>query len=319
MKKIVSFILVLVVVFALAGCKKKGENDFEYVGIQVYEPAYIAKEKGFFEANNVNFKLSVTLAGGSQVIQMISKGQVDGGITSLMALSNAVNAGEKAIGVTDLQSSVANEPLERFFIHKDKVPVGWNEFTDEEQAVWLSQQTIAINLMGSSFYYTWEYYFAKYNIKMEDVDIRYISFQDQLIAIKNNAVDVVSLMSPYSSKLLADESYYQITDAYKIFGVKQFSVVVVSSELAKKNPDLVRRFVKSIVEAMDWALENQEEAKEIISKYTGIEKQYILDYYWQPDGMIIMEDVEFWKNYLGHTNIDAEDIATNKYNERVRD
>lgn len=317
-KKFLMQLLLVAVTFSLIGCVRfKDDNTFEYVGLQVYDQNYIALEKGFFEKHNVNFKLSTIVAGGSQAIQMVSKGKVDGGLNSIMALSNAINANEKVIGVMDLQSAKVEEPLERFFIKKEKVPEGWEELDIYDKAFWLYEQRIAVNLVGSSFYYTWDYLFRMVGKKLNPAKLRILPFADQLIAIENDAVDIVSLMSPYSSKLLNDDRYYEITNAIEIFGEKQFVVVFVNSDLAKRNPDLIKRYVTALNEAIDWAKENQEEAKEIISKYTGIDKDLILDYYWQDNGMVVMEDVKFWKDFLKYDNLKTEDIATNKFNLRV--
>ena len=97
----------------------------------------------------------------------------------------------------------------------------------------------------------------------------------------------------------------------------------VNSIWARENPKTATAFVSGIVESINWIEANQDEAKKIISKYTGVDEKYVPVYHFQKNGVVIMDDVSFWMDFMksiGDLNADwlkPEDIATNVYNNKA--
>jgi len=112
--------------------------------------------------------------------------------------------------------------------------------------------------------------------------------------------------------------------AFDIFGDKQFCTHFVNRTWAKYNPEVATAFTNGITDAIEWIEKNQDAAKPIIAKYTGIPEEYVPSYYFQPSGMVVDADVAFWLDYLLKrgdivaTWLKAEDIAGNVYNSRVK-
>lgn len=309
----------LLVVGLFAGCAKKSVTtesipDLNYIGLKVYDPVYIALEKGFFDESKVNVNLVDLVAGGATAVQMIESRDADAGLLSYMALVNAVNEGMSVTGVADLQSSFEEAPLEEFFVRKDS---GIKDITD------LRGKKIAINLVKSSFHYTWLMELEKAGMTEDDVEFVVLSFDQQILALKNNQVDAIGLMSPYSAEALNDPDLEKMYDATDSFGERQFCDIIASTKYGEEHPEALTAFVSGITKAMDWAMENQAEAKEIMEKHTGIDAELIADYKFQENGAVIMEDVQYWLDYMkAHgdikDSITAEDIATNDFNVRVK-
>lgn len=310
--------IMLVICCFCTGCTQPGNDEeavatLNYIGLKVYDPVYIALEKGFFDETKVNVNLVDLVAGGATAVQMIESGDADAGLLSYMALVNAVNEGMSVTGVADLQSSFEEAPLEEFFVRADS---GIDDITD------LKGKKIAINLVKSSFHYTWLIELEKAGMTEDDVEFVVLSFDQQILALKNGQVDAIGLMSPYSAEALNDPDLAKMYDATDSFGERQFCDIIASTKYGEKNPEALTAFVSGITKAMEWAMENQEEAKAIISKYTGIDAALIADYKFQENGAVIMDDVQYWLDYMkAHgdikDSITAEDIATNKYNEKV--
>lgn len=322
MKKILSLILTIVMVIAcMTGCNLSedeatvdGVPTLKYIGLKVYDPVYIALEKGMFDKSKVNVELVDLVAGGATAVQMIESRDADAGLLSYMALVNAVNEGMSVTGITDLQSSFEEAPLEEFFVRKDS---GIKNITD------LKGKKIAINLVKSSFHYTWLMELEKAGMSEDDVEFVVLSFDQQILALKNGQVDAIGLMSPYSAQAFNDSSLTKMYDATDTFGERQFCDIIASTKYGEKYPEALTAFVDGITKAMKWAEENQEEAKKIIEKHTGIDAALIADYKFQENGAVIMEDVQYWLDYMkAHgnikPNITADMIATNKYNREVK-
>lgn len=306
MKKVLALVLLAMMVFGVASA-----DSMKYVGLKVYDPVYIALENDFFEGLEV--ELVDTVAGGATAVQMVASGDVQGCLLSNMALCNAVNAGMPVIAVADIQSAFAQAPLEEFYVLADSQ---YKTIQD------LKGKRIAINLVKSSFHYTWLIELEKAGMTEDDVTFITLSFADQKEALLNGTVDAIGLMQPYSGMARTDERCRQLYNAVDSFGERQFCEILLNVDWAKKNPEAAKAFVAGLVKAAEWVSEHQDEAKKIISKYTGIDAEYIDDYYFQPFCSVNIEDAEYWLEYMKtHEGVSesmtVEDVATNEYNEAV--
>lgn len=315
MKKIFGVLLLFVLFFSISACGRDDDDTIRYVGLQIYDPVYIAVDRGMYEEAGLDVQVKSTSMGGPDGLQAVSSGEAHGTLSSVMAIINAVNAGLPVIGVSDIQSSLEEMPLEEFFVRKDS---GIESIED------VKGKTIGINLTRSSFHYTWLIAFEDMPFDDDDVNFVVMSFADQLTALKRDNIDVASLMTPHNTMARDDDDLKMIFTALDIFGEKQFSTHVLNSKWAEENPDLAETFVRVTVEAMWWSQENQDEAAEIISAYTGVDPKYIAEYYFQENGKVAEDDIKYWLEYMQDVegirqDLTWEDVATNRYNPFVED
>jgi len=313
MKKILTVLVVLFSVVVLFGCKGE-DNVLKYVGLKVYDPVYIAIEKGYFEEEGLKVELINTIAGGPTGVQMVASGEVDASLSSYMAIINSVNAGLPIIGVTDVQSSIIGAPLEEFYVKENS---GINELKD------LKGKTIAINLFNSSFHYTWLIALAEVGLSADDVNFVLLPFDVQLTALENGNVDAIGLMTPFSAVAKNTEGMKMLFSALDVFGEKQFATHFLNKTWANKNPKDAEKFVAGIVKAINFSKDNQAEAKNIIEKYSNIDSELIADYYFQENGMVVLEDAQYWIDYMKVLDpsivlTSAKEIVTNDYNKLVK-
>lgn len=311
MKKFVVVLLcIAIAICAFAGCSNKDTDTFKYVGLKVYDPVYVAKEKGFFDDEGLNVEIVDTVAGGATAVQMVSSGDVQGALLSTMALINARSSGLPVIGVADIQSAFEGSPLEEFYVRKDS---GIKSIKD------LKGKKIAINLVKSSFHYTWLMALENAGMKESDVAFVNLSFDQQQAALERGDVDAIGLMQPYTKKARESKKLTMLFDAVDVFGERQFCEIFINSVWANNNEEQAEKFVSGIVKAIDWIESNQAEAKQIISKYTGIAVEYIDDYKFQPNGKVVESDAEYWLEYMKRVEgaadyLKVSDVVTNKYN-----
>ena len=308
----------LFVLFAVAllllnfGCAKNTKNEtVRYIGFKIYDPVYIAIEKGIFNKHGVSVELIDMIAAGPTALQAVSGGSAETCNSSYMATINARAQGLPVIAVTDLQSAIGRQALEEFFVRKDS---GINSVAD------LKGKTIAINVVKGSFHYTWLMALRLAGLNETDVNFIVLPFDQQEIALSNSRVDAIGLMQPYVLHAKRNSDLRIIYTALDIFGPKQFATHVLNRIWAENNPNQAKGFVAAIVEAVAWIQANQNEAKKIISKYTGVSPDLIEDYYYQENASINTTDAQYWLDYMrGRKEISAEwlrvdDFATNKYN-----
>lgn len=316
---IVAVVLLMTSVIGLAGCSLLGiekgteKGTMKYVGLKVYDPVYVAVEKGFFAEEGLNVEIVDTVAGGATAVQMVASGDVQGGLLSTMALINAVNTGLPVLGVTDIQSAFEEAPLEEFYVRADS---GINSIED------LKGKKIAINLVKSSFHYTWLMALENAGMSADDVTFVNLSFDQQEAALMRGDVDAIGLMQPYSPSARNNPELKQLYTAVDAFGERQFCEIFINSVWAENNVEDAEAFVSGIVKATKWIKDNQQEAKEIISKYTGVDVEYIDDYVFQENAMVSVEDAAFWLEYMKSAEgvsdwVTVDRVVSNKYNKAV--
>lgn len=313
MKKILSLIIAAILLITVFGCSSKENATFKYVGLKVYDPVYVAKDKDFFEKEGLSVEIVDTVAGGATAVQMVSSGNVHGALLSTMAIINAKSNGLPVVGVADIQSAFKDSPLEEFYVRADS---GIKSIKD------LKGKKIAINLVKSSFHYTWLMALENAGMTAEDVTFVSLSFDQQQAALERGNVDAIGLMQPYTKKARDSKKLSMLFDAVDVFGERQFCEIFVNSVWAENNVEETKKFVSAIVKAIEWIENNQAEAKTIISKYTGIDVQYIDDYKFQNNGIVVEADAEYWLEYMKRTEgaatwLKTEDIVTNRYNEKA--
>lgn len=316
-KKIAVTVLASALAVACVACmaiKPEKTSHMKYVGLKVYDPVYIAMDTGMFAEENLDIEIVDTVAGGATAVEMVSSGDVQGALLSTMALINAKSSGLPVIGVADIQSSFNNAPLEQFFVRDDS---GIKKIQD------LKGKTIAINLVKSSFHYTWLMALENAGMTEDDVNFVQLPFSEQLEALKRGDVDAIGLMSPYIKSAKMSDNVVELYNACDVFGERQFCEIFLNEKWADKNSEQAERFVSAIAKAEKWAVTHQEEAKAIISKYTGIDANMIEDYVFQPNAMCVESDCQFWLDYMkdaegANPELAVKDIVTNKYNKAVK-
>jgi NitT/TauT family transport system substrate-binding protein len=312
MKKILFALFAALSALLISGCGKSPENGvIRYIGFKIYDPVYIALEKGFFEKHKVNVELIDLITAGPTALQAISGGSAETCNSSYMATISARAQGLPVIAVTDLQSAIGSQALEEFFVREDS---GINTIAG------LKGKTIAINVVKGSFHYTWLMALETAGLKESDVNFIILPFDQQELALASGRVDAIGLMQPYVLHAKQDSGLKVLYTALDIFGPKQFSTHVVNSIWAENNPGLAKGFVAALVDAAAWVEANQDEAKRIVGKYTDVSPEFIEDYYYQENAAINIDDAQYWLDYMrGREEISAawlrvEDFAANKFN-----
>lgn len=314
-------LLLAVLVALLAGCTgvQPVSTDpatlpvVRYMNFKVYDPVYIAIDKGFCAERGVDVQIVGDAIAGPNAIQAVAAGQADAGLSSVPALINANAAGLPVQGVIDIQTTMPGQALQQWYVLKDS-PL--------QSLADVAGARYAVNIWRSSFHYTTLAALAAAGVAEDGVDFQLLSFADQIPALVNGEIDVAGLIPPYQGYLLSEygDQVRVLWDDYSFYGEKHVSLIFLNRLWAQYNPAPAQAFVSCVRDAIEWAEGNQAEAAAIVGKYTGIPAEAIGEYHFTPGGAVRMEDVQWWIDYLrtrGDLTADwvqPGDVATDAYN-----
>lgn len=260
----------------------------------------------------MNVEILGNVLGGPTAIQAVASGQADAGLSSVPALINANAAGLPVQGVVDVQTTMKDQHLQRWFVRADS-PI--------QSLADVAGKTYAVNLWKSSFHYTSLMALQNAGVDAETVNFVLLSFADQIPALINGEIDVAGLIVPYQGYLLQQYSNQvkELYNDYDLYGQKHVSLIFVNRVWAEYNPDAALRFALGVRDAIDWIEANQEEAAAIVGRYTGIDASAVGKYHFTKHGNVNLDDVAFWLDYLrerGDVTADwltPDQVATNRY------
>lgn len=283
-----------------------------YVNFRVVDPVYIAIDKGFFVRRGVEVQIVGDVLAGPTAIQAVAAGSAEAGLTSVPALINANAAGLPVQGVADIQTTLAGQPLQRWYVAADSP---YRTLADVAGARY------AVNLWKSSFHYTSLRAMRDAGVDPAAVTFQLLSFPDQITALIGGEVDVIGLIPPYQGYLEAMHGgeVRELWNDYAYYGSKHVSLIFVNRVWAQHNPQTARAFALGIADAVEWIEANQQEAAAIVGSYTGIDPAHVGDYHFTPRAQVRLEDVAWWLDWMGETGeieahwLTPEDVATNSY------
>jgi NitT/TauT family transport system substrate-binding protein len=217
-------------------------------------PAWVAKEAGIFQKNGLDVQLIYFTGGTTAVMALISAdtpiSQVAGA-----AVVNSVLAGSDSVlivgGVTSLNYYLMARP----------------DIKTPEQ---LRGGSVAISRFGSASDFIARYALQKVGLTPgKDVTIVQIgSTPDRVAATLTGRVQA-TVVNPPASILAEKKGMNVLADLPKLGLVYQHTSGATTRRFVRANPDVVRRYVKSQVEAVHRIYTDKETSIKVLSKYFG--------------------------------------------------
>ena len=262
-----SLVLFVIMTLTMAGCSKKSNSTGEdgslnnatrlVIGQNTnYCPIIIAHEKGFFKDEfGDTLKIETPLfANGPAQNEAFKAGQIDIG-----------NMGD--LPMTQLWANGTNiQVISYLFDSLDGYSLLANKRSGMKTLADLKGKKIAVEL-GSNFHKTMLKFLASQGLDADDVELVNMPRAEAVIALKQGLLDATALDEPALSKTLEDNNIVLISTARDYD--KLFTVAFVRTEYARKNPQIVSRYLKVIKKANDWMAQNVDEATRIVLKFMG--------------------------------------------------
>jgi len=221
---------------------------------------YVAKEKGIFDAHNIDATLT-KIPIVTNIPAAIVSGSIQIGMTTVPAALQAIDGGLNLVIIAGAARHTKEHPfislLARSDIKYDKpsdlvgktigVP-GINSVIDVMLRKWLLNNKIALN-------------------SLKIVEGPLPQLPDML---KSGSVDYIAIVDPFRSRIVATKTGYIAAEYFaEVNADVLVSAWLADGDWVKKTPDAVKNFRTSINEGLEFIRKNPDEAKEIEKKYIG--------------------------------------------------
>ena len=161
----------------------------------------------------------------------------------------------------------------------------------------LKGKKIAVKI-GSSAHHYLILLLRKNGLDSSDVNIVNLPATEHKAALERGDVDAVASWEPWTSVLLNSGEGKLMSDSSD--GTKRYvSVFIARNEFAKRNPDIVKTFLKVNAEAAKFMQEHPEEALDLIAKESKLERSTL-------DTLVRKTD---WNNQITNADVDAFESA----------
>ncbi len=234
-----------------------------YVGINSDNViAFIAKETGIFAKNGLDVQL-IYFDGGSTAAMSLISGETPIIQTGGPSIVNAVLAGADAVmiagGVTTLDYWMLSRP----------------EVKTAEQ---LKGGAVAISRFGSSSDFIVRYALQRIGLTpVKDVAILQVGpLPDRLAAMETNRVQA-TVLAPPAMYMAQKRGYNILADVAALGLAYQATGVGTTRKYIREHPDIVRKYIKSQIDAVHRFKTDRESSIRVLSKYLSLKEKDILD------------------------------------------
>lgn len=273
MKSIKYFGLILftVIVASCSDQKKSGRPlEIGYQNSPVAALLMIAKDKGYFDSVGLKVNMHSFTAGKFAVADLTSGKGVDIALSGDLPIVYTRLQGYSTRIISQVVGKTTNEC--RIIARKDE-----NITTPEEY--FSKPRTIVTSKKGTPEYFL-HLYINKHHLDTTKITIKGMKPEDMPAAMINESshVDAICIFDPAASIATRDMGekaiVFQDSNMYSAL----YIVSVLQETLDTRKADLIK-FLEALKLAANYCKENSENAKEIVAKYTGQDKD-IVDALW---------------------------------------
>lgn len=224
-------------------------------------PLLISEEKGFFDAHGLDVTLTpiamVTNAPGA-----ILSGSIQIGAGTLPALLQTNEAGFGLVALSGVaRSTPQSNPIS--LLARDGAGI--------ETAADLVGKKVGVPGLNAIMHLVLQKWLDDNGVDPESVTWVEAIFPAMGDLLKGGQLDAVAVLEPFRSHIVNSGAGYKLSD----YMVEVNDNMVMAAWMAKgswaeENPDAVAAFLAAYQEAIDWALEHEDEVKQIEADFLGV-------------------------------------------------
>ena len=230
---------------------------------------FVATEKGFFTENNIKI-IPNGIASSNGIAQELGKGAIDLAVelAIIPLLQNSGN-GQPYFKIFSISNIVPENGFDGILVPKDSQIKSFESLSGKRIATFPG--TTSPKSIASLFS-------IKFPAKDKPELVRDIRLSDQLSSLIRGEIDAIHAYEPMYT---LGKVKYNMRDATgSIFALQTaprpnpIGVAALNSKFIEENPAAARNVINAIDKAVIYIRENEDEARQILSKYTKIERKF---------------------------------------------
>ncbi|MCL5960872.1 MAG: ABC transporter substrate-binding protein [Chloroflexi bacterium] len=228
---------------------------------------WVAKERGFFAKNGLDAEL-VFIEGGTKAVQTLIAGDVPFTVAGGSGVVAAVTGGAELSIIASMGNTYPYKLIAASSIKKPED---------------LKGKKLGVSKFGSSSDFALRQALKAIKLDPEkDVQILQIGGDStRTAALQAGSIDA-TVLNPPGTSIVAKKGFNIILDMSTLPDLEyQFATIAANKAYLKSHRDIAQRFMKAIVEAIQFEKTNKDETKKIIAKYSklddpdGLEEAYV--------------------------------------------
>jgi NitT/TauT family transport system substrate-binding protein len=234
-----------------------------YVPVLVYSPIFIAMEKGYFREQGIE-TVATPFTGGSDILAQTSSGNLEVGLSGLGA--SALNAFQRGLDLRIVSSQHTESPplATPLVVAKKKFDDG----TFKNVAA-LKGKRVAINAKGTGTEYWLQAALAKNGLKMNDIELTALAFDQVAAALNGGSLDAGMLGEPLATLAESQGLIHRLSDDF--LNNAQGTVIFYNLKWGRENAGIADRWLAAWLRGardLDNGGYARDENAAIIEKYT---------------------------------------------------
>ncbi len=263
--------------------------------------AYIANEKGWYEAEGINFTAYESYETGMRLTSALARGDIQ---VAYICLSPAILAYSRGVPIKIVAGT-------------HKYGYGLVVNSDIKNISDLEGKTVGCVREGAPADLLLNRLIEEYDL--EEITIRRMNPLKQVIALETGRIDAAFLPEHHAS-VAESKGFRMLIESKDLWHDMQGSVLVVRSDLIENDPETVRKLVRVTEKATDWINEHPEDVTNILAKELDTSQETInksmsrLNYTTEIDPESVQEIIDYMVK-LGYieTRIEADDILDTRF------
>src|SRR5216684_1230469 len=230
-----------------------------YIPVVSWLPAWVAKDKGFFEKNGLDVTLSVTQ--NLSVLPGTLGRQFDFAPSTPPDLIKAVLGGIDVVAVAGQGIETKDNPSTHLIVRKDSAITSIKD---------LKGKVIATPTLGAIIHVSVLDNLKKNGIDPASIRAVEVPFPNMADQLKAGNVDAVESLEPFAGQLLAAGNRSLGDPLLSVSDEVLYTFWISDRTWAADNPAVIAAWVASLNQAKEFMDANPQEARAILAKYTKL-------------------------------------------------
>ncbi len=220
----------------------------------------VAKDKGFFDSQQLDVELKEFTA-GKFALEAFLAGSLDYAVSGDVPVTLASLQGHRFIVPAQVVRETRNEV--RVVARADEHATSAKDFFSAKK------RRLATSIGGGPEFFTYEF-LRKNAIAPDEVEIISQKPGDMPAALASGSVDAIAIFDPFA--YLAEKQLGKDGVTFKEPTVYSEVYVLEAHEGARDNPEQVEKILRALKDAEEFIEQSPEEAKEVVMKYTNLDR-----------------------------------------------